>query len=475
MKTIFKKYLNLSTMKEEQMDNIFRQKLGQHDSGTPEHLWAGIEAKRKKPNGGALWMPWITGLAIFISVGTLVWYFFPESTTERNTTVELTTPIANTESTPIATQEVATITEDETKQNAAAVEQEVISTAHKTDAPASAEMSLQSNEEAISKTIISETPPEANSGQALSGNVVSSSQTTTAAPIETVEAKEEATTSKSLEEISRLPQLKSELLAISFDESQIKGPEGCYAFGGRERILDAIYFDAIGGPELAMRTLSTRGDGEFDFYKEARDSTERAWYAFGSTLRANMRYESGLVLRAGVNYSQINEIFEVRDGNATQTIITEIKDAQGNVISTKEEIIEGELYKKIHNRLRFIDVPVMLGYEKTNKKFTYAVNAGVSFNFQTMQKGEFLSEQLEPVVFTSEQPGKYDYFDSKIGMTFLGSVGMSYQMTGNLDIHVEPRVRYFPNSIGDGALKQKYLNVGVYAGLRYYFICKQRK
>ena len=79
MKTVFKNIFNQNAMKESKMDNLFRNKLGQHDSGAPDHLWAAIEAKRKKPTRVIPWMQLLGGGAMLLSFGLLLWYFYPSS------------------------------------------------------------------------------------------------------------------------------------------------------------------------------------------------------------------------------------------------------------------------------------------------------------------------------------------------------------------------------------------------------------
>jgi len=450
-------------MKESKMDNIFRNKLGQHDSGAPDHLWAAIEAKRKKPTRVVPWMQILGGGAMLLSFGLLLWNFYPNTAVEETPIVEKVTAIADADLTEEISHEVAIMAETEV------VEDEIlkVKTTDKISTPV----------DNTTKTIYQEAiPTQAVSFVEKSETIITLStpivENTTAVLNETVVEKSAV---QQVEKLARLPQLKSDLLSM-VAQPELMDPKGCYAFnGGRKQIVDALYFDALGGIGYAFRNLENTGDSDSDFYLAARDSTESEWYSFGGGIRGNMRYESGLVLRAGISYSQINEIFEIRDGNATQTVITEIRDADGNVIDTETTMVNGELFKRTFNRLRFVDIPVMLGYEWTQKKLTLSANAGANFNLQFFQKGDFLNDQLEPVTFTSDDPNRFDYFRDRIGISFIGSVGMAYQLNNSLDLLVEPQVRYQPNTIGTGNISQRYTDVGLYTGLRYYFVCRKRK
>lgn len=469
MKTVFKNIFNQNAMKESKMDNIFRNKLGQHDSGAPDHLWAAIEAKRKKPTRVVPWMQLLGGGAMLLSFGLLLWYFYPTSSTIETPTVENVTAIADANSTENASSEVAQI---ETVEVVESIDVNKKTAASSIETATTTSIPVEDNVETIYQEVI---PTQAVSfvekGESITTQSIPVIENTTTIVEETM-VKE--TAFQQVEKLARLPQLKADLLSM-VAQPNLKGPEGCYAFsGGRKQILDALYFDALGGMGYAFKNLENTGDSDSDFYVAARDSTEQSWYSFGGGIRANMRYESGLVLRAGISYSQINEIFEVTDGDATRTIITEIRDANGNVIGTETTVENGELYKKIHNRLRFVDIPVMLGYEWTKKKLTFSANAGASFNLQFKQKGEFLSDQLDPVTFTTGAPNQYDYFKTKIGISYIGSIGMTYQLKNNLDLLVEPQIRYMPTTIGNNNISQRYTDVGLYTGLRYYFVCRKR-
>lgn len=468
MKTVFKNIFNQNAMKESKMDNIFRNKLGQHDSGAPDHIWAAIEAKRKKPTRVIPWMHLLGGGAMLLSFGLLIWYFYPTSTTVEIPTAENVAAIADANPTEKTSSEVAQIETAEIIETLESNENTpVTSSIESATAPS---IPVENNVE----TIYQEAVPTRAISYFEKGKTEIAQSTFV---IET-NTKEETIVQKStiqqVEKLARLPQLKADLLSM-VAQPQLKGPEGCYAFsGGRKQIVDALSFDVLGGMGYAFKNLENTGDPDSDFYLTARDSTEKDWYSFGAGLRANIRYESGLVLRVGASFSQINEIFEIRDGNATETVTTEIRDANGNVIGTETTVKEGELYKKTHNRLRFVDVPVMLGYEWTKKKLTFSANAGASFNLQFTQKGDFLSDQLDPVTFTTDAPNQYDYFKTKIGISYIGSIGMTYQLKDNLDLLVEPQVRYMPTTIGNNNISQRYTDVGLYTGLRYYFVCRKR-
>ena len=446
MRAVYKNIFNQNAMKESQMDKIFKNKLEQYDSGASDALWAAIEAKRKKERRVVPWIYWLGGAALLLATGTLIWNLYFNS--QESLIVEKMdmTPVV------VASEEVSSIDE-----------QEVIPVVGK-------------QEERVVEKIIDETPSVSTiiEKEAIPNTpiLVKEERVVEKSTPIIVEQEEEKVIENQIDKITTLPRLKAALLSVKEE----KGPEGCYTFsgGGGQPLLDAFYFDGFAGLGYAFRKLENLDDPENDFYLTARDSTEREWYSFGTGLRGSMRYEGGLVLRAGVQYSQINEIFEITDGDATRTVTTEIRDSEGNIIGTETTIEQGELFKKTHNRLRLIDIPVMVGYEWAKDKLTLSANAGASFNLRFTQKGDVLSTKLESITIDSDNPNRLDYFKSKMGVSYIGSIGMTYQLKDNLDLLVEPQIRYYPNSVGRHTLSQRYTDVGIFTGLRYYFLNRKR-
>lgn len=445
MRAVYKNIFNQNAMKESEMDQIFKNKLEGHDSGASDALWAAIEAKRKKERRVVPWMYWLGGAALLLATGALIWNLYLNN--QESLIVEKTNsiPVAITteDASPKEIEQVIPIAESKE-------ENEIEEPIRKTSS-----VSTIIEKEAIPNTLIFE-----EEERVFEKNT----------PV-VIEQEEEKAVEKQMEDITALPQLKAALLSMEEE----KGPEGCYAFtGSRQPLLDALYFDGFAGLGYAFRKLENTSDPENDFYLTARDSTEREWYSFGAGLRASMRYEGGLVLRAGVQFSQINEIFEITDGDATRTVTTEIRDAEGNVLGTETTVEQGELYKKSFNRLRMVDVPVMLGYEWTKDKLTLSANAGASFNLRFTQDGDILSTKLESITIDSDKPNRLDYFKPKLDVSYIGSVGMTYELKDNLDLLIEPQVRYYSSSVGKHTLSQRYTDVGLFTGLRYYFMNRKR-
>lgn len=247
-------------------------------------------------------------------------------------------------------------------------------------------------------------------------------------------------------------------------------PDPCYAFNpydSGKKGSPHFYIDVLAGPEYANRTLAAK-DGDLAGYATIRDSTESSRLGFSSTVRASLVLANGIALRSGVAYTQINEKLDLFNGTTTDIEIYEIKDVNGNVIGTQIDTIIGQRIKTTYNRLKMVDIPLILGYEVRDRNWTLSLNGGAFFNVLFEQKGEFLSPNLTPVNFTSTEEPHYEAFNNSVGMSLFGSVGLNYKIGNRLHLMAEPQFRYYMDSFTNRnyPLKQNYWSVGMNVGLR---------
>ena len=95
-------------------------------------------------------------------------------------------------------------------------------------------------------------------------------------------------------------------------------------------------------------------------------------------------------VRAGFNYSQINEKFKFKQGNIVQVVY--IINASGDTIGSYT--VTGTRYKTTINNYRSIDIPIAMGYEVGNGRWHANINAGVVINIYSWQKGEILMHRI---------------------------------------------------------------------------------
>ncbi|MEZ4983167.1 MAG: hypothetical protein R2769_16585 [Saprospiraceae bacterium] len=152
----------------------------------------------------------------------------------------------------------------------------------------------------------------------------------------------------------------------------------------------------------------------------------------------------------------------------------EIRDANGNLIRTETVVEEGIRNVVWHNRLRFLDIPVQIGFEKKMDKWTVGIFGGANINLLFKNEGKIPFKSLTPVVFSSDRDvqNSYEYFAPTASVALNASLGLGYELADNVEWRIEPQFRYRLNSVSEVDLDQKYWSLGLWTGIRYYLVNK---
>ena len=221
------------------------------------------------------------------------------------------------------------------------------------------------------------------------------------------------------------------------------------------------YIEIYGGPDYAFRSLSDTGNS---VYLQKRKESEKFKSAYSAGIRYTKVFNNSMSVRAGVNYSRINEKFTFAQGNLVQ--ITYIINANGDTTGSYTTV--GTRYKTTINKYRSIDVPIVVGYELGNGKLHANINAGVIVNVYSWQKGEVLDATLNPVNITTGKNSSPYQFKTNAGVGFIGAVSVYYRLTDKIHVMAEPYFRYnfTPMNKESITLKQKYHTAGLRLGIR---------
>jgi hypothetical protein len=179
--------------------------------------------------------------------------------------------------------------------------------------------------------------------------------------------------------------------------------------------------------------------------------------------------ESGVAVRAGLNYLQNNEIFDYKKpGQVRIVTVTEtVKQPNGTTLTTtRTEKHHGTYQLKKYNRYRSIDLPIQLGYEFGRMPWSYSVNGGINFNLTSWRKAEILNPSLAP---WDASPKDANVFKSNVGASLYASFAAYYDWKDYTQLFVEPYIRHFlsPITTSDYLLEQRYTDVGLKFGIRW--------
>jgi hypothetical protein len=131
-------------------------------------------------------------------------------------------------------------------------------------------------------------------------------------------------------------------------------------------------------------------------------------------------------------------------------------------------ITEDSLYYQhksiqVQNRYRYIEIPLMIGYEFRFKNLSVQVSTGVSYGFRVNSTGKFLDSQNNLVDIA---PGNSPYTNQM--MNYILSVGVNYHLNRRLSVSVQPTYKTNINSLfaGDNS-NIRYNHYGVNMGINY--------
>jgi len=237
-----------------------------------------------------------------------------------------------------------------------------------------------------------------------------------------------------------------------------------------------MYWEVYAGPDRAYENYKSYGDTASNNYLEKRKASTKFASAFSAGVRYTKVFNNGTSVRAGINYTQVNEKFLYFNPNEIKnvTVITTrvVIRAPGDTIYISDTLQyqqTGTRIKTTYNRYRNIDIPLVIGYELGNGKIHANINAGVIINVYSWYKGDVLDTLYQPVSITTGKNNSAYQFKNNIGVGFLGSVSVYYKVTDKLHLVLEPYFRYnlSPMSKENLNLQQKYHIAGLHAGIRF--------
>jgi len=163
------------------------------------------------------------------------------------------------------------------------------------------------------------------------------------------------------------------------------------------------YLEIYGSPDYSIKTIA--GNGLSSLYLQKKDSTEhmRLGYTIGARISKNVG--DHFMLKAGLQYSQIDEHFSQRKENETKTVTVIVSRTivrpQGDTTfkDTTSVTQVGYAVKSSRNHYSNIEIPVSIGYEFGHEKdlWKVAVNGGAIFNITSWYAGETLDTALNIV------------------------------------------------------------------------------
>ncbi len=166
-----------------------------------------------------------------------------------------------------------------------------------------------------------------------------------------------------------------------------------------------------------------------------------------NSLLLSYRQPNGLGFRSGISYTLLRNRFEYE----------------------QQRLLEPDslqtLFIKSSNRIRMLEVPLLLSYELPGKRFHLALNAGPIVNVSTAAKGRYLTaSQQAPLLLEEEK-----IYRANVGISWQAGFTATYDLGGGNSLLIEPSFRSFPQTFTRATynLRETYWLAGLQLGLRH--------
>lgn len=231
------------------------------------------------------------------------------------------------------------------------------------------------------------------------------------------------------------------------------------------------YLETYVSPDLSFKSVSNVSASQQ--YLARKDSSESQRIGFTAGVRLVKPLTDNILLKTGLQYSQINQKYVYRTENEvkTTTVVTvrTIIRAPGDTVIVKDtSVLQTIGYRNniVSNHFKSFDIPITIGYQFGNDDLKFGINAGVLFNISSWYQGVILDTSLATV--TLNKTGNMQY-KTKLGLGLYGGISVVKTLGDDLSLFFEPYFRYnLSNMTTDQApYRQKFSLGGLSIGLRW--------
>lgn len=493
-------------MTEKLFDDFFKQKLENHDSGAPMHVWEKVrrELHEDDDDKGIIWWRnpiWL--IAIFLLAGGITstsiigskkgWFTKSVSQSENKPVISKDNAIsvnANTETNNIIKNKEAATDITNNKQDLLVPQSSLNPAITTTDQTIAVNDKIKNLKNSISGN------QYANKKQINISRSLKKNQLNQAESINDLVITPAATDKKNdnntflnalnlpLSEAASKKQLNSILTSQkikSFSLRTLVPSIGCPTIGPPRR--NDLYIEFYGAADNVNRSLSSTSSTPAD-YIDKRKEAEKKKIGFSAGVRIAKNLGEKFVLKTGFNYSQINEQLKYvneKDIRTVTVITTRTVTSGGQTITISDTTTVtqiGTTYTTFHNRYRTIDIPLILSYELGNSRnFNIAINAGAIVNLQSIYTGKILDTSLQPVSINTYNTLGVNSWRKNIGLGLYASISLYKRINDKMQLFFEPytRINLNPVTSNSTLVKQKYSTTGLQIGVRYNLFHKRQR
>jgi hypothetical protein len=230
------------------------------------------------------------------------------------------------------------------------------------------------------------------------------------------------------------------------------------------------FLEAYVSPDVSMKSFTNVSATAL--YVAKKDSNEHAQIGYTAGLRIVKPITDNILVKAGVQYTQINQqyVYRVENEVKTTTVVTQrtIIRAPGDTVivndtSTLQTI--GFRNNTVKNRYRSFDLPISVGYQFGNDDLKIGINAGVVLNLSSWYQGVLMDSTYAVKTLNSDGNGVYK---TNIGLGLIGGISVVKKLGEDMHLFCEPYFRYNLSDMTSPQAKyrQRFSLGGLSVGLR---------
>lgn len=232
------------------------------------------------------------------------------------------------------------------------------------------------------------------------------------------------------------------------------------------------YVETYLSPDIAFKSVTNNTASQQ--YLARKDSSESMQVGFSAGVRLVKPLTENILLKAGLQYSQINQKYVYRTENEVKTTtvvsVRTIIRAPGDTVIVRDTSILMQVgYKNntVKNRFRSLDIPITIGYQFGNEDLRFGINAGVIVNLSSWYQGVMLDSSLATVPLAKDNSSMT--YKSNIGLGLYGGISIVKKLSDDLHIFAEPYFRYNLSDMTNpqASYKQRFSLGGISLGLRF--------
>jgi len=455
-------------MTENQFDEFFRKKLGDYSSKVPEDMWQRIKQKKDRDRTFVI----LLLLLLIITGGATSYFIFSsKETANANFALSQKRSVDNSGNKTLLNKKHETITTQKDSvnldHNNNSVDVNATTIKNGSNSETVGEVKRIDNKSAVT-SFSNQSKKEIAGGNS---NVTNLSQQNVSA--NNADSLKSNFSNKYINPDGETALKNAELSPSTIQKDSLKKEKNNKQVYKVEKnnhspIINNIFIEAYASPDIPVSRTSGNSA-----YLQHKDSTSNMQLSYTFGVRVGALIGEHLVIKAGLQYSQVNEKFNYTKKNATRAVpvvvqrtLPDANSVERTVLDTSTLIQVGSQYKLNYNHYKSFDLPLIIGYETAGERYKASFNTGIILNIKTTYKGDILDSSLNAVDVNSK-----NFYKSNTGMSLYFGLGLSTKLNNNFQLFTEPYIRYRLSNMthSNDAFTQKINVGGLSFGLRYNF------